>query len=114
MQHIVYVLTRMFSICVSTCGTLNSLLSLSLSDWSLLYPLLLSISAVSSTCVFEEIDTKRGSISYPTTCLKAGDVLEVKFDSTVTATFISQVESHLEFIRDSATVTVVQGISVTI
>ena len=117
-QLYVYVLTRMFPhvfyLCVLVWLWTVCSLSLSLSGWSsLLYPLLLSLSAVNSTCVFEVIDTKRGSISYPTTCLKAGDELEMKFDSTVTDTFISQIESHLEFIRDTATVTVVQGISVT-
>ena len=74
---------------------------------------LLSLSVVSSTCEFETVDTKRGNIAFPTTCLEAGDELEIKFSSTVTETFISQVESHLEFIRDTAFVTVVQGISVT-
>ena len=74
---------------------------------------ILSLSVVSSTCEFETIDARRRNIAFPTTCLEAGDRLKIKFRSTVTDTFISQVESHLEFIRDTTNVTVVQGISVT-
>ena len=46
---------------------------------------------------------------FPTTCLEAGDRLEMKFDSVI-ANFISQVEGAMQFIRDTALVTVVQGI----
>ena len=71
---------------------------------------LLSLSAVSTTCEFETMDAKRENITFPTTCLEAGDRLEIKFDSTLIETFISQVERYLEFIRDTASVTVVKGI----
>ena len=74
---------------------------------------ILSLSAVSNTCEFETINTKRDNIVFPTTCLEAGDRLEVKFSSVVIDTFISQVEKHMQFTRDTAFVTVVQGISVT-
>ena len=47
---------------------------------------------------------------FPTTCLEAGDRLEITFDSRLSDTFISEVEVHMEFIRDTALVTVVQGI----
>ena len=74
---------------------------------------ILSLSAVSADCNFEEIDTKRDNIAFPTTCLEADDRLVIKFDSIVINTFIYQVERNLQFIRDTASVTVVEGISVT-
>lgn len=88
-----------------------SVLSDSLPYYILYCSSMLSLSAVSNTCEFETLDTGRENIAFSTTCLEAGDRLEVKFNSVVTDTFISQVERHMEFIRDTTFVTVVQGIS---
>ena len=103
--------------CVSICVTVNYVCSLSLTGlpyYILYYSSILSLSAVSATCEFETIDTKRENIAFPTTCLEAGDELVIKFDSTLIDTFISQVEKNeQQYIRDTASVTVVQGISVT-
>ena len=58
--------------------------------------------------------TETTNFEFPTTCLKAGDRLVMNFTSTVTSDFVTQLEkNHGEFVRDTATVTVVQGISVT-
>ena len=107
-----------FSICVSTCVTVNYVCSLSLTglpNYILYCSSILSLSAVSTTCEFEtDIDTRRENIAFPTTCLEAGDRLVMNFTSTVTSDFVTQLENnHGEFTRDTATVTVVQGISVT-
>ena len=106
-----------FSICVSTCVTVNYVCSLSLTglpNYILYCSSILSLSAVSTTCEFETIDTKRENIAFPTTCLEAGDRLEIKFYSSLISDFVTLLEAYFgEFTRDTATVTVVQGISVT-
>ena len=100
---------------MSTCVTVNYVCSLSLTglpNYILYCSSILSLSAVSTTCEFEEIDTKRENIAFPTTCLEAGDRLEIKFESTLISDFVTQLENIFgEFTRDTATVTVVQGIS---
>ena len=53
------------------------------------------------------------NFTFSTTCLEVNNRLEMNFTSTVTVSFVTQLEDRREFIRDTATVTVVQGISVT-
>ena len=105
-----------FSICVFTCVTVNYVCSLVFLTISSIHcSSILSLSAVSPTCEFEAIDTITGTTNFefPTTCLEAGDRLVMNFTSTVTSDFVTQLENYGEFTRDTATVTVVQGISVT-
>ena len=77
---------------------------------------ILSLSAVSTTCEFEEKDCcKTANITVPTSCLEIDNKLEMKmkFRSTVTNTFVAQLENITQFLRDTAIVTIVQGMSVT-
>lgn len=69
--------------------------------------LILSLSAVLTTC---EIDCHNGTtnFTFPTSCLKF-DEMKMKFESTVTGTFVIELENEGQFLRDTATVTIVQG-----
>lgn len=69
----------------------------------------LSLSAVSTD--FAEIDTNTNytTIQLNMSHLKVNDTLKMKFRSTVDVNFIQRYEFLKEFIRNTATVTIVKG-----
>lgn len=73
--------------------------------------------ADSTTCKFSEIHVRNRTTNFTflTSCLEIDNKFEMKmkYRSTVTDTFVTQLERVGQFIQDTATVTIVQGISVT-
>lgn len=69
----------------------------------------MSLSAVLTE--FEKIDTRsqNTSIHLSTSHLETSDTLRMEFKSTVTDDFVNQLKDNGEFVRDTATVTIVQG-----
>ena len=72
----------------------------------------MSLSAVSTE--FAEVDTNtiNTTIELDMSHLKVNDTFKMKFRSTVEENFIQFYEMFKEFIRDTATVTIVKGMSV--
>ena len=75
---------------------------------------LLSLSAVSTEFAEMDTTTTNTTIQLNMSHLKINDTVKMKFRSTVIDNFIQILEIFKEFIRDTATVTIVKRMSVTV
>ena len=102
-------------VCVCLCTCVNLYNCMLLSIFSIIVRVYCFFHTVSTE--FEDIDISRrttANIQLDLSHLEVNDVLKMEFRSTVSANFGQILEGFGEFLRDTATVTIVNGIHVTI